>query len=84
MGMGGFASFNVHDMIAGVGAYQTQAQQYLAEMKSSGSSGQVSVTLMMAMQFSMQMLSTYTSTCSSTLTALNNELKTMANAIKGQ
>ncbi|MFN0065322.1 MAG: DUF5407 family protein [Chlamydiales bacterium] len=80
---GGGASFNVQQMIAGMNSYVNNVKQYLSELEKS-SSGTVNLGTMFNMQFHMQIMSQYIEAVSNTLSAIHNEMMTMARAVKGQ
>lgn len=77
-------SFNFKDMLQSLGSYVGAVQGYLSKLKSSGTSGSVSLGTMFNMQFHMQIMSQYIEAVSNTLSAVHNEMITMARATKGQ
>ena len=80
---GGPASFNFQEMIAGMGKYVQNVQQYLHQLEAA-SGGAVNLATMFNMQFHMQIMSQYIEAVSNTLSAVHNEMMTMARAVKGQ
>ncbi len=82
-GAGGPASFNFQQMLEGLGKYVQNVQQYLHQLEQ-GSGGTVNLATMFNMQFHMQVMSQYIEAMSNTLSAVHNEMMTMARATKGQ
>jgi len=80
---GGPTSFNFDKMLTSLGNYVQNVQTYLNQLESA-SSGSVDMATMFRMQFQMQIMSQYTEAVSNTLSAVNNEMMTMARAVKGQ
>lgn len=80
---GGPTSFNFDKMISSLGTYVQNVQTYLNQLESA-SSGSVDMGTMFRMQFQMQIMSQFTEAVSNTLSAVNNEMMTMARAVKGQ
>lgn len=83
MGDGGVASFDFNKMIEGLDKYVNNVKSYLNKLESS-TGGTVSLGLMFQLQFKMQIMSQYTEAMSNILSAVNNEMITMARATKGQ
>ncbi|MCH9611144.1 MAG: hypothetical protein S4CHLAM81_14820 [Chlamydiales bacterium] len=83
MSGGGPASFNFQQMIQGMGKYVQNVQQYLHQLEQA-SGGTVDLATMFNMQFHMQIMSQYIEAVSNTLSAVHNEMMTMARAVKGQ
>jgi prefoldin subunit 5 len=80
---GGPASFNFNAMLQGLQRYVSSVQTYLGQLEQA-SAGTVSLALMFHMQFQMQIMSQYIEAVSNTLSAVHNEMITMARATKGQ
>lgn len=80
---GGPASFNFNQMLEGMQRYVQSVQTYLSQLEQA-SGGTVSLGLMFHMQFQMQIMSQYIEAVSNTLSAVHNEMVTMARATKGQ
>ena len=80
---GGSASFNFQEMIQGMGQYVQNVQQYLQQLEQA-TGGTVNLATMFNMQFHMQVMSQYIEAVSNVLSAVNNEMMTMARAVKGQ
>ena len=80
---GGPASFNFNQMIQGMGKYVQNVQTYLTQLEAA-SGGTVNLATMFNMQFHMQIMSQYIEAVSNTLSAVHNEMMTMARAVKGQ
>ncbi len=80
---GGPASFNFGKMLSGLENYVSSVKNYLNELESA-SGGTVNLSTMFNMQFHMQIMSQYIEAVSNTLSAVNNEMVTMARATKGQ
>ena len=76
-------SFDFNKMLSSLGSYVQNVQTYLNELEGS-SSGNVNMGTMFRMQFQMQIMSQYMEAVSNTLSAVNNEMITMARAVKGQ
>ncbi len=76
-------SFNFNKMLESLGTYVNNVQTYLNQLESA-SSGSVDMGTMFRMQFQMQIMSQYMEAVSNTLSAVNNEMITMARATKGQ
>lgn len=81
--MGSPASFNFQEMIEGMGKYVQNVQQYLHQLEQA-TGGTVNLATMFNMQFHMQIMSQYIEAVSNTLSAVHNEMMTMARAVKGQ
>ena len=81
-GAGGPASFNFNQMLQGLQRYVQSVQTYLSQLEQA-SAGTVSLGLMFHMQFQMQIMSQYIEAVSNTLSAVHNEMITMARATKG-
>ena len=79
----GPAAFNFQKMIQGMGKYVQNVQQYLQQLESA-SGGTVNLATMFNMQFHMQVMSQYIEAVSNTMSAVHNEMMTMARAVKGQ
>ena len=77
------ASFNFNTMISGMNKYVQSVHGYLQKLEKQ-TSGSVSLSTMFQMQFRMQIMSQYVEAVSNTLSAVNNEMMTMARAVKGQ
>lgn len=80
-GAGG-ASFNFNKMLAGLQSYVTSVQGYLAKLESA-TGGTVDLGTMFNLQFHMQVMSQYIEAVSNTLSAVHQEMITMARATKG-
>ncbi|MCH9608593.1 MAG: hypothetical protein S4CHLAM45_11710 [Chlamydiales bacterium] len=80
---GGSASFDFNKMLTSLQGYVQNVHTYLNKLESS-SGGSVNLATMFKMQFQMQVMSQYTEAVSNTLSAVNNEMITMARAVKGQ
>ncbi len=80
---GGPASFNFNKMLTGLNNYAQSVKTYLNQLEQS-TGGSVNLATMFRMQFQMQIMSQYVEAVSNTLSAVNNEMITMARAIKGQ
>lgn len=83
MADGGPASFNFNAMIQGLEKYVNSVQSYLSQLQSA-TGGTVNLGTMFNMQFHMQIMSQYVEAVSNTLSAVHNEMVTMARATKGQ
>lgn len=83
MSGGSAASFNFNQMIEGMGKYVQNVQSYLHQLEAA-SGGTVNLATMFNMQFHMQIMSQYIEAVSNTLSAVHNEMMTMARAVKGQ
>ena len=77
------ASFNFDQMIEGLQKYVQSVKSYLAELESA-TGGTVNLATMFNMQFHMQILSQYVEAVSNSLSAVHQEMITMARATKGQ
>ena len=77
-------SFSFKDMIDHLGAVVGKVKEYLNALQSSPEGGNVDLGVMFKMQFHMQMMSQFVEACSSTLTAVHQEMMGMAKATKGQ
>ena len=77
----GSTSIDFSKMIQGLNAYMDRVQSYMAQLQKV--SGTVNLQVMFALQFAMQMMSQYMEACSNTLSAVHNEMMTMARATKG-
>jgi hypothetical protein len=75
-------SFNFTQMLQGLSKYVQSVQSYLSQLESA-TGGTVSLGLMFSMQFHMQIMSQYIEAVSNTLSAVHNEMITMARAVKG-
>ncbi len=76
-------SFNFTQMLAGLNKYVQNVQSYLTQLEKA-TGGTVNLATMFQMQFFMQIMSQYIEAVSNTLSAVNNEMVTMARATKGQ
>jgi hypothetical protein len=83
MASGGPASFNFNQMLQGLENYVQSVQTYLSQLEQA-TGGTVNLATMFNMQFHMQIMSQYIEAVSNTLSAVNNEMVTMARATKGQ
>lgn len=81
--MGDAASFNFTQMLKGMETYVSSVKTYLSKLESS-TGGTVNLGTMFNLQFRMQIMSQYIEAVSNTLSAVNNEMITMARATKGQ
>jgi len=79
----GVASFNFNEMLNGLEQYVTSVKQYLAQLEKA-TGGTVNLATMFQLQFRMQIMSQYIEAVSNTLSAVHNEMVTMARATKGQ
>lgn len=80
---GGPASFDFNKMLRGLENYVKSVKTYLNQLESA-TGGTVNLATMFNMQFHMQIMSQYIEAVSNTLSAVNNEMITMARATKGQ
>lgn len=80
---GGFASFDFQKMLTGLQHYVSAVKTYLSQLEHA-TGGTVNLATMFNMQFRMQVMSQYVEAVSNTLSAVNNEMVTMARATKGQ
>jgi hypothetical protein len=80
---GDSTSFNFTQMLQGVTRDVQNVQQYLSQLEQA-TGGTVNLGQMFQMQFTMQILSQYIEAVSNTLSAVHNEMITMARATKGQ
>jgi hypothetical protein len=77
--------FDFNRMLNSLGTYCQNVQSYLAQLEQAGgSSGGVDMGTMFRMQFQMQIMSQYTEAVSNVLSAVHNEMVSMARATKGQ
>ena len=76
-------SFNFAEMLSGLNRYVQSVQSYLSQLEQA-TGGTVNLATMFNMQFHMQIMSQYIEAVSNTLSAVNNEMVTMARATKGQ
>lgn len=83
MATGGPASFDFNKMLRGLENYVQSVHTYLNQLETS-TGGTVNLAVMFNMQFHMQVMSQYIEAVSNTLSAVNNEMVTMARATKGQ
>jgi len=83
MSAGGSASFNFAQMLQGLQRYVQSVQTYLSQLEQA-TGGTVNLATMFNMQFHMQIMSQYIEAVSNTLSAVHNEMITMARATKGQ
>ena len=83
MSGGGPTSFNFDAMLQGLSRYVQNVQTYLSQLEQA-TGGTVNLGQMFQMQFQMQILSQYIEAVSNTLSAVHNEMITMARATKGQ
>jgi hypothetical protein len=83
MADGGAASFNFAQMLQGLNKYVTSVQSYLNQLEQA-TGGTVNLATMFNMQFHMQIMSQYIEAVSNTLSAVHNEMITMARSTKGQ
>lgn len=74
---------NFDAMLEGLQSYVDSVKSYLAKLEHS-TGGNVDLTTMFNMQFHMQVMSQYVEAVSNTLSAVHNEMITMARATKGQ
>ena len=81
--MSGAASFDFNKMISGMNQYVQSVHTYLSQLEKA-SGGSVNLSTMFRMQFQMQIMSQYVEAVSNVLSAVNNEMMTMARAVKGQ
>lgn len=79
----GPAAFNFNKMLEGLENYVQSVKTYLSQLESA-TGGTVNLATMFNMQFHMQIMSQYIEAVSNTLSAVNNEMITMARATKGQ
>jgi hypothetical protein len=79
----GPTGFNFDAMLQGLQRYVQGVQTYLSKLEQS-TGGNVDLGTMFKMQFHMQIMSQYVEAVSNTLSAVNNEMITMARATKGQ
>lgn len=79
----GPAAFNFNKMLQGLENYVSSVKTYLGQLESA-TGGTVNLATMFNMQFHMQIMSQYIEAVSNTLSAVNNEMVTMARATKGQ
>ena len=70
-------------MISGMQKYTTSVKASLDKLEQT-TGGSVNLATMFKMQFHMQIMSQYVEAVSNTLSAVNNEMMTMARAVKGQ
>lgn len=77
------ASFNFAQMLQGLQKYVQSVQSYLSQLEQA-TGGTVNLATMFNMQFHMQIMSQYIEAVSNTLSAVHNEMITMARATKGQ
>lgn len=82
-GGAGGASFNFNEMLQGLQSYVSSVQQYLAKLEHA-TGGTVNLSTMFQLQFRMQIMSQYVEAVSNTLTAVHQEMMTMARSTKGQ
>lgn len=80
---GGPASFNFNKMLQGLEKYVDSVKTYLSQLEAA-TGGTVNLATMFNMQFHMQIMSQYIEAVSNTLSAVHNEMVTMARATKGQ
>jgi hypothetical protein len=80
---GGRASFDFNQMIKGMGDYVSSVKSYLSQLETA-TGGQVDLGMMFSMQFHMQVMSQYVEAVSNTLSAVHNNMMSMARAVKGQ
>lgn len=83
MADGGPAAFDFDKMLRGLDKYVQSVKSYLNQLESA-TGGTVNLATMFNMQFHMQIMSQYVEACSNTLSAVHNEMITMARATKGQ
>lgn len=83
MSAGGPTSFNFGQMLQGLQRYVQSVQSYLSQLEQA-TGGTVNLGTMFNMQFHMQVMSQYIEAVSNTLSAVHNEMVTMARATKGQ
>ncbi len=79
----GPAAFNFDQMIQGLNKYVQSVKTYLEDLESA-TGGTVNLATMFNMQFHMQIMSQYVEAVSNTLSAVHQEMITMARATKGQ
>jgi hypothetical protein len=77
------ATFNFNQMLEGLNSYVKGVQSYLHKLEHA-TGGTVSLTTMFQLQFRMQIMSQYVEAVSNTLSAVHQEMMTMARATKGQ
>ncbi len=82
-GGGGVASFNFNKMLHGLELYVSSVKAYLSQLEKA-TGGTVNLGTMFQLQFRMQIMSQYIEAVSNTLSAVHNEMTTMARATKGQ
>ncbi|MCC5832929.1 MAG: DUF5407 family protein [Chlamydiales bacterium] len=83
MSSGGPASFDFNKMLQGLEHYVQSVKSYLNQLETA-TGGTVNLATMFNMQFHMQIMSQYIEAVSNTLSAVHNEMVTMARATKGQ
>lgn len=83
MADGGAAAFNFNKMVEGLEKYVKSVQNYLSQLEQA-TGGTVNLATMFNMQFHMQIMSQFIEATSNTLSAVHNEMVTMARATKGQ
>lgn len=76
-------SFNFSKMLSGLESYVNAVKSYLSQLESK-TGATVNLATMFSLQFHMQTMSQYIEAVSNTLSAVNNEMVTMARATKGQ
>jgi hypothetical protein len=76
-------SFNFTEMLSGLNKYVQSVQSYLSQLEQA-TGGTVNLATMFNMQFHMQIMSQYIEAVSNTLSAVHNEMITMARSTKGQ
>ncbi len=76
-------SFNFNKMIEGLETYVQKVQGYLSQLEQA-TGGTVGLETMFKLQFRMQIMSQYIEAVSNTLSAVHQEMVTMARATKGQ
>jgi chromosome segregation ATPase len=78
------ATYDFNQMIAGLQQYTGQVDQAMQQVQEAGSGGNVNLGTVFQLQFRMQTMSQYIETVSNTLSAIHNEMITMARASQGQ
>jgi chromosome segregation ATPase len=78
------ASFDFNQMLADLQRYESQTDQAMQQLQDAGSSGSVNLATMFQLQSRMQVMSQYIESVSNTLSAIHNEMITMARATRGQ
>ncbi|MEZ5315314.1 MAG: DUF5407 family protein [Chlamydiales bacterium] len=82
-GQGSAPSFDFNKILKGLESYVQSVQTYLNQLEAA-TGGTVNLATMFNMQFHMQIMSQYIEAVSNALSAVHNEMVTMARAVKGQ